>query len=384
MRAWLLALPVALRAASVSRPDLSGVLAAGALNSSSDSSDVATNPSLRDDCALTPEQWLQRFRNTHGGKLTGGESTLAQYHPPRVHPTSRSRIPRRVMQMAKNASAELRGSNAQWMRTWWGKHNPDWEYVLLDEADCTDFVQRFASPTEQLAYARVLHGAQRSDMLRLLFLRSLGGVYVDTDAELLTPLSRVVPQNASMVAPHLFQSDFLAFEPDNPFLRMALDQAVQRVNNATTRLAQGIDCGDSHGCVVRITGPTAFMMAMVGAAREYCSTGSTSGALPDQHVCRTSSLEAARTMHRCPPSRVRDHDPVNTYCDAVVHWDCRNSKKHRECGASHYSKKDQVGGLAFFNVHVDRVPSSWLAASQAKQRPCASGHFWSRFWSRES
>ncbi len=80
--------------------------------------------------------------------------------------------------------------------------------VLLDDAACADFIDRFCSDDERLGYASLLTGASRSDLFRLFWLRELGGVYADLDAELTLPLREMLPLNASMLAPHSFEPEF--------------------------------------------------------------------------------------------------------------------------------------------------------------------------------
>ena len=80
--------------------------------------------------------------------------------------------------------------------------------VLLDDAACADFIDRFCSDDERLGYASLLTGASRSDLFRLFWLRELGGVYADLDAELTLPLREILPLNASMLAPYNFEPEF--------------------------------------------------------------------------------------------------------------------------------------------------------------------------------
>ena len=80
--------------------------------------------------------------------------------------------------------------------------------VLLDDDACADFIDRFCSDDERLGYARLLTGASRSDLFRLFWLREMGGVYADLDAELTLPLREMLPPTASMLAAHGFEPEF--------------------------------------------------------------------------------------------------------------------------------------------------------------------------------
>lgn len=321
-------------------------------------------------CMATPAAWLDAFRRQHVRRHHVPEHSSLRYRPARRPRSSNATvaplIPRQVLQMSKNATRELHGPNAEWMASWWTQ-NPDWEYFLLDDADCADFVARFASPREQLAYARVAYGAQRADLSRYILLRELGGVYADTDAELFRPLALFVPSNASMMTPDVFSSDFMAYSPRHPFLTQTVDEVVQRVNNETERQAASAGashCKDQHSCVIRITGPIAYSMAMVGAARRFCKTGSSSGAHPTPAACARSDDKAARAMHICP--RKPGPPKLGWYCDAVQHWDCRNTAARRSCGASHYSN-----GGKFFRLQATAADALGpaLRAAEACRRP---------------
>ena len=171
-----------------------------------------------EEVRLTPSQWLERWKSQHAG--TDAFKPASQ---PWLLP--RPRVPRLVMQMARNTT-EARLQHAAWMATW-TQLNPEYDYgagcnacqthtsplsahrllvvaVLLDDAACADFVDRFCSDDERLGYASLLTGASRSDLFRLFWLRELGGVYADLDAELTLPLREMLPLNASMLAPQGF------------------------------------------------------------------------------------------------------------------------------------------------------------------------------------
>lgn len=298
----------------------------------------------RGECPATALEWLQKFRERHQATVEEQQDHAAplRYRPGSGLGLASQRIPRRVFQVAKNATAELRSHNRKWMSSWW-RLNPGHEYLLLDDEDCADFIARYASVATQLAYARLAHGAQRSDLFRYVVLRELGGVYADTDAQLLEPLDSFVPANASMIFPLRggvpVSADFMAYEAHHPFLDQAVEEVVQRVHNETNKVATGERkrCHGSHECVIRITGPIAYSMALVGSARRFCATGPTSGAFPTAEVCATAELEPVRAMHVCG---FHGEAKLGFYCGAVQHWDCRNTDAKRDCGASHYSKAD--------------------------------------------
>jgi hypothetical protein len=73
----------------------------------------------------------------------------------------------------------------------WHKHMPDWEYKLWNEdnfdVECTPYTKE---AYEAKKYAFV------SDYVRLYALLTEGGVYMDTDVEVLKPLDNLLGENA--------------------------------------------------------------------------------------------------------------------------------------------------------------------------------------------
>ena len=221
--------------------------------------------------------------------------------------------------------------------------------VLLDDAACADFIDRFCSDDERLGYASLLTGASRSDLFRLFWLRELGGVYADLDAELTLPLREMLPVNASMLAPHSFEPDFMVYEPRHPFLDAALAYGLRRVHEETRKLRDGITprCSNDHECVIRVTGPIMYWSSLAEAAPGWgCTTDRAGGERPSQRTCSRSPLELLRHLHVC-----KDGGRRGPYCGGVYHWDCRNSLKRRDCGKNHYSHV-----TAFFNASVRLQP----------------------------
>ena len=310
---------------------------------------------------MTPETWLEQWRTAHRGT-----SAFAAAATNASSSTSQPRIPRLVMQTTRNASAAATASlpRSEWMRSW-RRLNPEYEHVLLDDADGRDFVLRFGSDAERLAYEQALTPQSRADLLRLLWLRELGGWYADTDVALYRPLRELLSvggggsaedrdddggegRGTSAVALGGFSMETMAFEPHHPFLIAALALATSRVSNETAKLRSG--CGGGPGrtggccrgpeaCVIRTTGPKGYMSAIIAAAPFL-------GCEPDQR-----QLPSARRCARSPLHSVRNILSVPRVLRALTHFDCRFSAERRDCGASHYSVT-----RSFFNASVVEPP----------------------------
>ena len=91
------------------------------------------------------------------------------------------RIPRLIVQAVKNRERDrlaLTTREQRWADSW-RLLNPEYLYVLLDDDDCRRFVHEHGSELERRAYGSVITGAQRADLFRILFLRSVGGIWAD-------------------------------------------------------------------------------------------------------------------------------------------------------------------------------------------------------------
>ena len=73
-------------------------------------------------------------------------------------------------------------TKVEFMRPWW-RLNPEYDYVFYNDSRATAFVNEHASTLEWRAFRSIRNGASRSDLFRLFYLRSLGGVYADLDLQ---------------------------------------------------------------------------------------------------------------------------------------------------------------------------------------------------------
>ena len=77
------------------------------------------------------------------------------------------------------------------------RDNPDFEYMLLNEASALKFIADYYGSRELLAFRACGHPAMQSDLLRLLLLDTWGGFYLDADHQGREPLAGMVAE-----APH--------------------------------------------------------------------------------------------------------------------------------------------------------------------------------------
>jgi inositol phosphorylceramide mannosyltransferase catalytic subunit len=160
-------------------------------------------------------------------------------------------IPRLIHQTAKTADLP------EDLRVYQGKVrslHPDWAYKLWTDAD------NLALMREELAeyldtYTRLPKNIMRADMIRYAILYRRGGLYLDTDYEMLKPYDLL---NYGCVLPVETPGDFgpgkrignaiMASSPGHPFFKAVLDQL--RANPPVT-----IDPHDGGRSVLTTTGP---------------------------------------------------------------------------------------------------------------------------------
>lgn len=201
-------------------------------------------------------EWVNAFV----GKAPPEAFRLPQLDSTQLRPQE---IPRIIVQSVPSRA------DGQWMRKYfrlmqsWRHLNPEYLYLLLDDRDCRDFVMEHASTHEKLAYHTVLTGAQRADLFRVFFLRTVGGIWADTDTEIRTPLHRFIPANASAVASIEWDFSFLAYAPNHPVLRLMAKKATEETlyQASAKEVRNPWACQQAFACVLAVTGPPACSQA---------------------------------------------------------------------------------------------------------------------------
>ena len=99
-------------------------------------------------------------------------------------------FPKRIFQTWKNKSPPKK--MAYWAETW-RSNNPDYEYVLWDDADNRRFVAenfQWFLPTYD-SYDKEI---KRADAIRYMYLYTYGGIYADLDFECLKPFDALLEE----------------------------------------------------------------------------------------------------------------------------------------------------------------------------------------------
>ncbi|SHO57597.1 glycosyltransferase family 32 protein [Vibrio quintilis] len=110
----------------------------------------------------------------------------------------------------------------------------DYRYVSTEEREV--FMKDNAPPEVYQAYLKLNDGAAQADLWRVTTLYLHGGIYMDIDATLVTPLHKTLQENYDSLFIKYkknteFTNFFLATAPNNPLYKLIIDQIVDNINN---------------------------------------------------------------------------------------------------------------------------------------------------------
>lgn len=192
-------------------------------------------------------------------------------------------MPRLILQLVTGqgeAEAEEEAGAASW-RASWRKSNPEYTHMLWREADWDAFVAAHGGPRERRAYAALRPPEPKAALLRLLFLREVGGVCPAAGTEIGTPLRRLLPPRATALLGDTWREwqhlatlgdtwwfELLVFAPRHPVIVAALDAASEDV--LSQRGPQGR--ASPGECVDALTFPAAYARAFIRFALQLNCT----------------------------------------------------------------------------------------------------------------
>jgi len=115
--------------------------------------------------------------------------------------------------------------------------NPGWEVTIYDDADVDGYLKNKIEPP---LYALIAdkHIVQKTDLWRLIKLYEEGGLYIDIDRFVDTPLDDLIDENTKWVLPtcrdYDFSHDFMMTAPQNPVYFCAAQLYLQRLRQGHT------------------------------------------------------------------------------------------------------------------------------------------------------
>ncbi len=137
----------------------------------------------------------------------------------------------------------------------------DWEYRYVSTEDRLEYIKQNAPKNYIDAFEQLTDGAAQADFWRLFVLNNIGGVYMDIDAHIVLPLSKLIkPEDKELFIKSKvrYNNYFLATAPNNKHFKNTLDLIVDNIENR--RVEEG---------VYSLTGPMALNQAIGDQAINY-------------------------------------------------------------------------------------------------------------------
>lgn len=164
-----------------------------------------------------------------------------------------SKIPKIIWQTNYSAKSTLPVYLNYLFNRWMSQ---DYEYRYVSTEERADFIKANASERVYNAYLDLNDGAAQADLWRLVTINTHGGIYMDIDATLVWPLSKILGNEADAMYVKLkknnhFTNFFLASAANNPIYEKVINQIVENVEH------QRIDKGVYH-----LTGPMVLTNAI--------------------------------------------------------------------------------------------------------------------------
>ena len=129
-----------------------------------------------------------------------------------------------------------------------------YEYRYVSTEERLNYLQENASKDMFDAFSKLSDGAAQADFWRLFVLNDIGGIYMDIDAHLVWPLSKIIkPEDKEvfLLNKEHFTNYFIASQKSNPILEKSLNIIVDNIQKKKT-----------DGGVYSLTGPVVLNMAI--------------------------------------------------------------------------------------------------------------------------
>ena len=120
------------------------------------------------------------------------------------------------------------------------RSNPNYEYNLFDNVECSDFIKKNFDERVFDAYQRIIPGAFKADLWRYCVLYVYGGIYCDIDMVCLNSFDILLGDNIDMFVPidlnqnpregkHNLLNAFIGIIPKHPIMKNCIDIVVENV-----------------------------------------------------------------------------------------------------------------------------------------------------------
>jgi mannosyltransferase OCH1-like enzyme len=129
-----------------------------------------------------------------------------------------------------------------------------YEYRYMGTEDILEFIKEEAPKDIVDAYIQLKDGAAQADVWRLFVLNHIGGIYMDIDAHLVWPISKIVNEDDTeifLLNKEHYTNYFMASAKDNDILKKSLELIVENIQQR--RVDEG---------VYSLTGPNVLNIAI--------------------------------------------------------------------------------------------------------------------------
>jgi len=136
-----------------------------------------------------------------------------------------------------------------------------YEYRYVSTEDRLEFIKTYASKDYIEAFEQLTDGAAQADFWRLFVLNKIGGIYMDIDAHLVWPLSKLIkPEDNEVILLNKehYTNYFIASTPNHPILQKSLDIIIDNIQKKKI-----------EGGVYSLTGPLVLNKAIGNTSVNY-------------------------------------------------------------------------------------------------------------------
>lgn len=119
------------------------------------------------------------------------------------------------------------------------KLNPEYDIILYDDKDIDEFIKINFDEFIYNCYSQLNVGASKADFWRYCILYKNGGIYLDIDSDITSPLSQLIKEDDQCIItregnPGIFNNWIMIFEKGHPILARTIYNCCYNIINKTS------------------------------------------------------------------------------------------------------------------------------------------------------